>query len=161
VPVSAQTAAVTLAHKAIAAGMSGIQVDGNDVLAVRQVVGEAVARARGGGGPTLVEALTYRLADHTTSDDAGRYRDAAEVAAARAREPLLRTQRYLAGLGLWDEDFELRLRSECAAAVETAVGEYLATPSQHTDTMFDFVYAQTPRGLQRQRDTARRHPGRH
>ncbi len=87
-PGRPQTAAVTLAQKAIAAGIDGEQVDGNDVVAVRDRVGTAVERAREGGGATLVEAVTYRLADHTTADDAGRYRDEAEVSAHWEHEPL-------------------------------------------------------------------------
>ena len=75
VPIESQTATQTLAQKAIAAGIPGVQVDGNDVIAVRHTVAEALARARRGEGPTLIEALTYRLSDHTTADDASRYRD--------------------------------------------------------------------------------------
>lgn len=161
VPVSAQTRAETLAHKAFAFGMPGVQVDGNDVLAVRHVVEGALARARAGAGPTLIEALTYRLSDHTTADDAGRYRQATEVEAAREREPLIRTRLYLATLGLWDEQREQALRAECAAEVEAAVASYMATPRQGTDAMFEHVYAELPRGLERQREEARRYPGKH
>src|SRR5450631_3751137 len=96
VPVASQTASATLAQKAIAAGIPGVQVDGNDAIAVRQVVAEALKLARGGGGPTLIEALTYRLSDHTTADDAQRYRPAAEVKAAWDKEPLKRMRNYLA-----------------------------------------------------------------
>ena len=88
VPVAAQTAAQTLAQKAVAAGIPGVQVDGNDVFAVRETVGRALEHARRGGGPTLIEALTYRLSDHTTADDASRYRSHAEVKEAWALEPL-------------------------------------------------------------------------
>jgi pyruvate dehydrogenase E1 component alpha subunit len=161
VPVSAQTRAETLAHKAFAAGMPGVQVDGNDVLAVRHVVAGALTRARAGAGPTLIEALTYRLSDHTTADDAGRYRQATEVEAARAKEPMIRTRRYLESLGVWDEAREQALRADCAAQVETAVAEYMATPRQGTDAMFDYLYAELPRGLERQREEARRYPGKH
>ncbi len=97
VPVSAQTAAQTLAQKAIAAGIPAVQIDGNDVLIVRQTVSEALARARSGDGPSVIEALTYRLSDHTTSDDATRYRDAAEVEAAQRIEPLIRTRGFPRG----------------------------------------------------------------
>jgi 2-oxoisovalerate dehydrogenase E1 component alpha subunit len=141
VPVSAQTAAQTLAQKAIAAGIPALQVDGNDVLIVREAVAEALERARGGGGPSVIEALTYRLSDHTTSDDATRYRGAEEVEAAQRLEPLARTRAFLESRGLWDEQAELALRRECGEAVETAVKQYLATPKQSTDTMFDYLYA--------------------
>ena len=161
VPVSAQTRAETLAHKAFAAGMPGVQVDGNDVLAVRHVVEGALARARAGAGPTLIEALTYRLSDHTTADDAGRYRQSSEVEAARAKEPMIRTRRYLESLGAWDEPHEQALRAECAAQVEAAVADYMATPKMGTDSMFEHLYAELPRGLERQRDEARRYPGKH
>ncbi|WP_043947686.1 pyruvate dehydrogenase (acetyl-transferring) E1 component subunit alpha, partial [Ralstonia solanacearum] len=90
VPRSRQTAAQTLAQKAIAAGIAGRQVDGNDVIAVRQAAQDALDKARSGGGPTLIEALSYRLGDHTTADDATRYRDSDIVKQAWAREPILR-----------------------------------------------------------------------
>lgn len=157
VPVRAQTAAQTLAQKAIAAGIPGQQVDGNDVLVVREAVGEAVERARSGGGPSVIETLTYRLGDHTTSDDASRYRDAAEVENARNVEPLPRMRSFLEGRGLWDDAAERGLRQECAEAVEAAVRDYLATPRQSTDSMFDHVYADLPESLREQREEARRY----
>src|SRR5207244_3802018 len=95
VPVGEQTAAKTLAQKAIAAGIPGVQVDGNDAIAVREVMESALARARAGEGPTVVEALTYRLSDHTTADDATRYRPAGELEAAWQREPLTRLRALL------------------------------------------------------------------
>jgi pyruvate dehydrogenase E1 component alpha subunit len=157
VPVSAQTCTQTLAQKAIAAGITTQQVDGNDVLIVREAVGEAVERARSGGGASVIEALTYRLSDHTTSDDATRYRDAAEVEAARRIEPLPRTRAFLEARGLWNESAESELRRECNEAVEAAVRQYLATPKQSTDSMFDHLYASLPDALRAQRDEARRY----
>jgi 2-oxoisovalerate dehydrogenase E1 component alpha subunit len=157
VPVAAQTAARTLAQKAIAAGVPAVQVDGNDVLIVREVVGDAVERARCGGGPTVIEALTYRLSDHTTSDDATRYRSSTEVEAARAREPIARLRAFLQSRGLWDEEAEQALRRRCSEEIEAAVSQYLATPKQSTDSMFDYLYAQLPDGLHAQRDEARRY----
>jgi pyruvate dehydrogenase E1 component alpha subunit len=155
VPVTAQTAAQTLAQKAIAAGIPALQVDGNDVLIVRESVAEALARARGGGGPTVIEALTYRLSDHTTSDDATRYRSGQEVEAATLVEPIARMRTYLESQGHWSEAAEQALRRECTEAVESAVKQYLATPKQSTDSMFDYLYAQLPAGLRAQRDEAR------
>ena len=102
VPVAAQTAAQTLAQKAVAAGIPGVQVDGNDVFAVRQVVADALEAARRGGGPCVIEALTYRLSDHTTADDASRYRQAAEVKEAWSVEPLIRIREYLFRAGAWE-----------------------------------------------------------
>jgi pyruvate dehydrogenase E1 component alpha subunit len=157
VPVSAQTAAATLAQKAIAAGIPALQVDGNDVLVVRDVVGEAVERARRGDGPTVIEALTYRLSDHTTSDDATRYRSAEEVSAARRLEPIARTRRFLQARALWNDADEQALKAACSDEVEAAVKQYLATPKQSTDAMFDHLYAQLPAALQAQREEARRY----
>src|SRR6202167_108858 len=157
VPVAAQTAAQTLAQKAIAAGIPGVQVDGNDVFAVRAAVGEAVEAARRGAGPALIEALTYRLSDHTTSDDASRYRPAAELREAWALEPLLRIRRYLLDLGVWTADEEQELQRQCAAEVESAVSAYLATPAQSTDAMFDHLFAELPAHLRSQRAAARKY----
>ncbi len=157
VPVSAQTAAQSLAQKAIAAGIPGVQVDGNDVLIVRAVVAEALERARSGGGPTVIEALTYRLADHTTSDDATRYRPAGEVAAAWAVEPIARLRTFLAARGWWSESDEEAWKRECGQEIEAAVQTYLSTPRQSTDTMFDHLYAEVPVALQEQRADARRY----
>ena len=156
VPVAAQTAAQTLAQKAIAAGITGVQVDGNDVIGVRTVMEEALARARRGEGPTVVETLTYRLSDHTTADDATRYRPAGELEAAWLREPLLRTRRYLESLGAWDDTREESLRQDCAAQIEAAVQAYQATPKDSTDAMFDHLFANLPESLEEQKETARR-----
>jgi pyruvate dehydrogenase E1 component alpha subunit len=157
VPVRRQTAAQTLAQKAIGAGIPAVQIDGNDALIVREVVGEALERARSGAGPMVIEALTYRLGDHTTSDDASRYRSAAEVEAAWAREPIGRLRRFLEARALWDEAAEQALQRECAAEIDAAVRAYLATPRQSTDAMFDHVLAELPASLRRQREEARRY----
>ena len=151
VPLSKQTACATLAQKAIAGGIPGEQVDGNDVLAVRQAMGRALTRARRGDGPTLIEALTYRLGDHTTSDDARRYRPEAEVSAAWKRDPLPRLGQYMAGQGLWSTADEESLIADCDAQVERAVAAYLATPPPLPTDMFDHLYAQLPASLAGQR----------
>jgi pyruvate dehydrogenase E1 component alpha subunit len=161
VPIEQQTATQTLAQKAVAAGIPGIQVDGNDVIAVRHIVGEAVARARRGDGPTLIEALTYRLSDHTTADDASRYRDQGEVREAWEQEPLLRLRAYLTKLKAWDEAREEALKAECAREVEAAVDQYLSGPKPTTDAMFDHLFANPPKGLLEQREIARRYAGGH
>lgn len=163
-PVAAQTAAQTLAQKAIAAGIRGVQVDGNDIFAVRRIVGDALDAARSGAGPSLIEALTYRLSDHTTADDATRYRPPGEVERARTLEPLLRTRRFLEKSGLWDATRERRLLEECGREVDAAVAEYLATPPPTTDAMFDHLFESLPEHLREQRTAARRlgtGPGRH
>lgn len=158
VPRSAQTAAATLAQKALAAGVDGEQVDGNDVIAVRDRVGRAVARARAGGGPTLVEALTYRLADHTTADDARRYRDDTEVADRWTHEPLARLRALLVARGWWHPQDEEALLGEIRSAVDAAVEEYLAVPAQPATAMFDHLHLHLPAALAAQREeVARRH----
>lgn len=157
VPVAAQTAAATLAQKAIAAGIDAVQVDGNDVIAVRTVVGAALDTARRGGGPCLIEALTYRLSDHTTADDASRYRGEAEVNAAWRLEPLLRLRAYLTRMGAWSDAREQALLQRCALEVEGAVREYLSLPAPSTDGMFDHLFAVLPAHLDAQRDAARRY----
>jgi 2-oxoisovalerate dehydrogenase E1 component alpha subunit len=154
VPVARQTAAGTLAQKAIAAGISGEQVDGNDVIAVRAAVAAALARARRGEGASLIEALTYRLGDHTTADDASRYRDDAEVSPHWPDEPVLRLRRYLTAAELWTKADEEKLLHECAAEVEAAAAAYLATPPPDPATMFDYTFAALPADLAAQRAAA-------
>lgn len=160
VPAADQTAAKTFAQKGLGNGVPGVQVDGNDVLGVRKVMEDALARAREGGGPTVVEAVTYRLSDHTTADDASRYRPAEELAAAWKVEPLLRTRQFLESRKLWDEARETQLREECAAGIEEAVRGYQGRPAPSSDAMFDHLFANPPAGLAEQMDIARHYrPG--
>jgi pyruvate dehydrogenase E1 component alpha subunit len=159
VPIAEQTAAETLAQKAIAAGIPGLQVDGNDVIAVRDSVSRAADKARHGGGPTVIEALSYRLSDHTTTDDATRYRSEEEVAAAWKLEPLIRMRKLLTERGVLDEAREQAMKTEYSREVEAAVQEYLATPKQSTDAMFDYLFAHPPRHLEKQKAAARRYAG--
>lgn len=154
VPLELQTAAQTLAQKGIAAGIPGIQVDGNDIIAVRDVMEQALQRARSGQGPTVVEALTYRLSDHTTADDASRYRRAAEVEAGWKLEPMKRLRAYLEHLGAWDEAQEQAFKQECSHQVEEAVREYFATPKMPVTAMFDHLFANMPKRLAEQREQA-------
>ena len=154
VPLAKQTAAQTLAQKAIAAGLPGVQVDGNDLLAVRSVLDDAIERARRGHGATLVEALTYRLSDHTTADDARRYRSKEEVDRAWAEEPLVRLRRFLAERGLWTEAEEKRWTERCQEEIEEAVRAYLATGKPSPADMFDYTFATLPAGLAAQRAEA-------
>ncbi|MCK9283455.1 MAG: pyruvate dehydrogenase (acetyl-transferring) E1 component subunit alpha [Rhodocyclaceae bacterium] len=155
VPRSAQTAAPTLAQKALAVGVEGLQVDGNDVVAVRHAVGTALEKARNGGGPTLIEALTYRLGDHTTADDATRYRDAEAVSRQWALEPILRLRNYLVGQNCWNEEREQQLIRECTEQVNRAVADYLAVAAPSVEQMFDRLYATLPQALEGQRNDAR------
>jgi pyruvate dehydrogenase E1 component alpha subunit len=154
VPLARQTAATTLAQKAIAAGIAGEQVDGNDVIAVRAVVEQALARARDGLGPTLVEAVTYRLCDHTTADDASRYRDDDEVSRHWPAEPVARLRNFLTRAGLWDKDKEETLLQESGRAVDQAADDYLATPPLPAAAFFDHVYAEPPADLVEQQQMA-------
>jgi pyruvate dehydrogenase E1 component alpha subunit len=139
-----QTAARTIAQKAVAYGIHGVQVDGNDLFAVTAAAREAVERARAGGGATLIEAVTYRMSNHTTADDASRYREPAELEQWRRRDPILRVRRYLTERGALDEAADKRLREECKAAVYDAVkrAEGIARPDRRD--IFRHVYAEMP-----------------
>jgi pyruvate dehydrogenase E1 component alpha subunit len=150
-PRSAQTATATLAQKAIAAGIPGEQVDGNDAIAVRHQVGRAVERARAGEGPSVVEALTYRMSDHTTADDATRYRDGETVSAEWAKDPIARLRTFLGEAGHWTKADEERLIDGVNREIDTAVEQYLATPPPEPASMFDHLYAELPPALLRQR----------
>lgn len=154
VPRSKQSAAQTLAQKAIAAGIEGLQVDGNDIIAMRHAMDRALAKARAGGGPTLVEALTYRLSDHTTADDASRYRSPDELAAAWKVEPVLRLRTYLIAIGAWDKAREDALLKASNEQVQAAAQAYLDMPPPEPGQMFDHLYAQLPAALARQRAAA-------
>ncbi|GAB4474204.1 MAG: pyruvate dehydrogenase (acetyl-transferring) E1 component subunit alpha [Burkholderiaceae bacterium] len=145
VPRKAQTAAATLAQKGIAAGIHCEQFDGNDAIAVRDVVGRALARARGGDGPSLLEAITYRLSDHTTADDASRYRSAEELAEMWKREPIVRLRDWLIAQGVWDRAQEEKLHAEVGQRVQRAVQAYLDTPPPDARQIFAHVYAELPR----------------
>ncbi len=151
VPLAQQTAAETLAQKAIAAGIEGEQVDGNDVIAVREAMSRALAKARAGGGPHLIEALTYRLGDHTTADDASRYRTGSEVSARWAEEPIARLRNHLVAQGMWGKADEEQLLAEITVTIERAAEAYLATPPQGPEAMFDFMYQNLPKDLAEQR----------
>lgn len=147
VPLRNQTAAKTLAQKAIAAGIPGEQVDGNDVVAVREVVAAALQRARYGGGAQLVEAVTYRLGDHTTSDDASRYRKDSDVSPHWREEPVRRLHQYLTTAGLWNKDDEDSLLKQINAEIDAAAEAYLATPLPVASAIFDYTYATLPADL--------------
>ena len=159
VPLDEQTAAKTLAQKAIAAGIPGVQVDGNDVIGVRACMEQALATARSGGGPTVIEALSYRLSDHTTADDASRYRSESEVTQAWELEPLARMRRLLTSRGALDDAREQTMKAEFAREVEAAVKEYLSVPRQNTDAMFDHLFANPPPYMETQKAMARRYAG--
>ena len=150
-PREGQTAAETLAQKAIGAGVPSEQVDGNDVVAVRVAVERALRRARGGKGPSLIEAITYRLADHTTADNASRYRDDEVVGAHWRDDPVKRIKAYLTERLAWSKTDEEALIASCAAEVEVAAEEYLAIPPAPVEVIFDYMYAELPADLAGQR----------
>ena len=154
VNIAKQTAANTLAQKAIAAGFSGVQVDGNDLLGTRKIIGDAIEKARRGEGPTLVEAITYRLCDHTTADDATRYQAKDDVSEAALKEPIRRFRHFLHQRKLWDEAQEKELLESCAKEVQLAVDEYLNQVTQPVTSLFDHHYAELPNYLIEQRAIA-------
>jgi pyruvate dehydrogenase E1 component alpha subunit len=144
VPLRLQTASQTLAQKAIAAGFSGEQVDGNDVIAMRAAADVAIASARAGDGPRLIEAVTYRLGDHTTADDASRYRSTEEVQQRWKEEPIVRLRNYLVRRMNWSKADEEKITTECEQKVTSAIEHYLATGPRPPETMFDHLYASLP-----------------
>ncbi len=156
VPRSQQTAAETLAQKAFAAGFEGIQVDGNDVIAMREMMEISLEKARAGGGPTLLEALTYRLTDHTTADDARRYRSEKDVSEHWPMEPVSRLRTHLTKQGAWSKQDEEKLILECAERVQAAVQEYVQKPAPAPEELFSHLYAKLPESLAPQRDEALR-----
>jgi 2-oxoisovalerate dehydrogenase E1 component alpha subunit len=154
VPRRAQTGAKTLAQKGIAGGLHCLQVDGNDLIAVLEGMRRAMTRARNGEGGSVIEFLTYRLHDHTTADDARRYRDEAEVKAAWEREPIARLRTFLTAKKLWDEKREEKWIAECGARVDEEIDAYLETKVQPVTAMFDHLYADPPPDLLAQREAA-------
>ena len=154
VPRKMQTGATTLAQKGIAAGLECVQADGNDLIAMRAALDHAIKRARHGHGGTVIEAVTYRLSDHTTADDARRYRPDAEVKAAWEREPLKRLKTYLMSLNAWTEKEEEAWKADCATRVDAEVNAYLETKSQPVEAIFDYTYAEVPADLAAQRSFA-------
>ncbi len=144
VPRSEQTRARRLSDKAIAAGLPGEQIDGNDVIAVREATSLALARARAGDGGTLIECLSYRLGDHTTADDASRYRDESEVSLRWKEEPLIRLRNHLVKVHGWGKEDEETLLRSCGEEVDAAAEAYLATEPEPARAMFDHLYAAPP-----------------
>ena len=155
VPTKIQCSAPTLAQRGLAYGMESIQCDGNDIFAVVKVVKEAARRAREERRPTFIEAVTYRLGDHTTADDARRYRDEAELQLWLQRDPLVRLRNYLTERKMWNSTKEEALQTKAKEQVNAAAKraeEIAATPSSE---IFDAMYAEIPDEVRRQRDTMR------
>jgi len=144
VPRKFQTASETIAQKAVAYGLPGIQVDGNDLLALYVAANEAVERARNGEGPTLIEAYTYRLGDHTTSDDARRYRSEEEVEKWEKKDPLKRFRIYLEKKDLWSEEEEEKIQDEVKNTIDEAVEKALSHPEPRIENVFEYTYKEVP-----------------
>jgi pyruvate dehydrogenase E1 component alpha subunit len=150
-PVSSQTAAASIADRAEGYGMAGARVDGNDVLAVYEVTRNAKAKALAGDGPTLIEAMTYRLGAHTTADDPSRYVDTDVHESWKAKDPLVRMRAWLTSRGLWDDEADSLAEKWCEAEIERAVEEVAAVGPADPLDLFAHVYGDEPLPLQRQR----------
>ena len=153
-PSDQQTASESYAIKGQAYGVPGVIVDGNDLLAVRQAVSEAVDRARAGGGPTIVEAKTFRMGGHSTSDDPSRYVPQEEFDEWAKKDPITKFEAYLEKRGLWTEAKRSELEAECAAEINQAAREAEATPRPVLESIFTDVYAELPQHLRRQGEAA-------
>ncbi|GAA1599303.1 pyruvate dehydrogenase (acetyl-transferring) E1 component subunit alpha [Leucobacter chromiireducens] len=147
VPLSRQTAAPSLAHKAIGYGMPGERVDGNDVAALMSVLGAAVDRARRGDGPSLVEAHTYRMLAHTNADDDTRYREHEEVQAWIERDPLTRVREHLRSSGLLSDETEARFTAAAEQTASELRDAMNAEPQVDPEDLFTHVYAERPATL--------------
>lgn len=158
VPSSRQTASTTFAVKGRAYGVPSVRVDGNDVLALYRVISDAVARARAGRGPTYIEALTYRIGAHSTSDDPSRYRSQEEVETWMERDPQARLRRHLVHRLLLDDTTDAALEQELNAEIAAAVSAIEALPPPDRETIFDDVYQELPWNLAEQREELRRTP---
>ena len=149
-PRKVQTAAETIAQKAIGYGIKGIQIDGNDVVGVYYAVKEALARAKNGEGATLIESVTYRMGDHTTSDDASRYRTDEEVKPWEKKDPILRLKLYLQKNGMWTDEYGKWVQDECDKEVNEAVDKALSTPLPPPEDLFRYIYEKPTQDLEEQ-----------
>jgi len=150
VPREKQTSSKTIAQKAIAYGFQGIQVDGNDIFAVYRATKEALDRAKGGEGPTLIECFTYRVSDHTTADDASRYRTKEEVEAWKTKDPLLRLRLYMEKKGLWTAEYQKEVELKAKAAVDEAEKKAESVSPPDPRDMFTYTYAALTQRLQKE-----------
>jgi pyruvate dehydrogenase E1 component alpha subunit len=152
VPVRQQMAGPSIAHRAVGYGMPGVRVDGNDVLACFAVTAEAARRARDGGGPTLIEAITYRMGPHTTSDDPSRYRSREEVQEWAARDPIARCRAYLESVGVWSDRLEERVRARSKRLRAELRDAIVGAEDFDVTDMFDTVYHDITPDLAAQRE---------
>jgi len=149
-PRKRQTAAKTIAQKAIAYGFEGVQIDGNDLPAAYAATREAREKALAGRGPTLIEAVTYRFGPHTTADDPTKYREEEEIEEWKSRDPVIRLEKYLAGKGLWDKNREGEFRAEAEEKINRAVQEAEAVPPPAVEDIFRYTYSKMTRALEEQ-----------
>ena len=156
VPVKRQTESETIAQKAVAYGFEGARVDGNDIFAVYKAVSEALKKAKQGKGPTLIECFTYRMGDHTTSDDSSKYRDRKEVEEWKKSDPTERFRKYLVSRKMWNEKLEKQLLKSAEEQVEEAVKKYESAPAPKPEDMFTFMFAEMPWNLRQQMEEAKR-----
>ncbi len=151
-PREQQSAAADLASRAPGYGFAGVSVDGNDLLAVHRVTAEAVDRALAGGGPTLIEAHTYRMGAHTTADDPGRYVNAEEKARWAKRDPIARVQRYLGARGHWSAEQAGAWEDEVSAEIDGFFERAAAYPAPDRHALYEHLFAAPGAALRRQRD---------
>ncbi len=142
VPRSKQTAAQTIAQKAIAAGIEGVIADGNDIFSVVKAMNYAIEKARSGKGATVIELLTYRLGDHSSADDQKKYRDQAEVEVWKKKEPIERLKKFMISKGLWSEKFEQDIISESTKTAEKSIADAENIPSQKLEDMFENIFSE-------------------
>lgn len=143
-PREVQTASENFAMKATAYGFEGVLVDGNDILAVIAATQKAADKARNGGGPTLIEAVTYRVGSHSTSDDPSAYRKEEDVKVWEAKDPIARFQRFLAKKGLWTPEWEAEMQEQFKAEVLKAIDVAEKTPAPAPETIFEDVFSDKP-----------------
>ncbi|GGD63679.1 pyruvate dehydrogenase (acetyl-transferring) E1 component subunit alpha [Paenibacillus nasutitermitis] len=150
-PFEKQTAAPSIAHKAIAAGIKGVQVDGMDVLAVIKAVSEAAERGRNGEGATLIELLTYRFRPHSMADDTSKYRTKEEEGEWSLKDPIVRFGKYLEQKGLWSEEDTARVKEEAKASVNENIKKAEATEKMTVSGLIDTMFESTPQHLEEQK----------
>ncbi len=148
VPRNKQTATQTIAQKAIAAGIEGVQIDGNDIFSVISAMKYAIEKARAGDGATLIECVTYRLNDHSSADDQKRYRDQKEVEEWRIKEPVERLKKFMISKGLWNEKFEQDIIADAAALVDKGIKDAESVSSLQLDDLFKNTFAEMPWNLE-------------
>ena len=152
-PREKQTAAKTIAQKAYSYGFEGIQVDGNDVFAVYKATKDALAKAKNGGGPTLIECFTYRMADHTTADDASRYRSKEELEKWKGKDPFLRLKLYMEKKGIWSQKYEDEVKKKATEFVDEEIKKEEAAGLPDSKDIINFTYKELTQRQKRELET--------